>query len=561
MKKIFLLALSIIILTSCISSQENAHASPYDDIIKKYTEMLELRISDQTVSEPAYPSEVYSTVYSIAVNCEDPRAMGYATKDIDRDGNEELVLLNRSNELYAIFTHKDGVPILLFYADGMSCGLSPDGTLNALKYEPNHSSVHVRKLVNGSMTGTDYVINVIDDKTAICHKIEDGIRTEITYEEWYKVYDSMQATLRNFQYMTKTVGFRFIPAIETEITNDSPTPDFSSYEGILDAYKIIVESFSEYDPKSWYQGDFDGIFTIKDNQTYDIFHSLFSYGKSFIRWDPYYSSNYAKDGDNAYGYAKKDLNGDGIEELILLSDNYDIIAVFTESNGIARYVEGSGGVWIDENAYLRKTVFTGGDVYRDREHYLYEFDGTRLVQKVGVGYNVNFYLNKENWYETDGRTKTPISDAEGKALFEIYDILPLGVTEEEYTKSFSGIEFYPLFYSTAPNEKHLDTFSKMEIVNGNTLTVSEFTDKYVSFSITFVHSVGEYDPETGEIPEVYHVKLVCKATLNGNKYYFEAEGVTGYIEFAVNSVWVTVTESKNEHVACMSYLFDYPETR
>ena len=29
--------------------------------------------------------------------------------------------------------------------------------------------------------------------------------------------------------------------------------------------------------------------------------------------------------------------------------------------------------------------------------------------------------------------------------------------------------------------------------------------------------------------EVYHVNLVCKATLNGNKYYFEAEGVTGYI--------------------------------
>jgi len=93
--------------------------------------------------------------------------MGYATKDIDRDGNEELVLLNRSNELYAIFTHKDGVPLLLFYADGMRCGLSPDGTLNALRYEPNHSSVHVRKLVNGSMTGTDYVVNVIDDKTAI----------------------------------------------------------------------------------------------------------------------------------------------------------------------------------------------------------------------------------------------------------------------------------------------------------------------------------------------------------------------------------------------------------
>lgn len=61
--------------------------------------------------------------------------------------------------------------------------------------------------------------------------------------------------------------------------------------------------------------------------------------------------------------------------------------------------------------------------------------------------------------------------------------------------------------------------------------------------------------------EVYHVNLVCKATLNGNKHYFEAEGVTGYIEFAVNSVWVTVTESKNEHVACMSYLFDYSETR
>jgi hypothetical protein len=470
------------------------------------------------------------------------------------------VLLSRSNKLYAIFSLNDGLPVLVFNAVNMSCSLSPDGSLYARsKYDPTGSTVHVKKIVNGTAVGTEYGIDVIDEKTAICYKIENGIRTEITLDEWYRISDSVATATRKPLYTTKTVGFRFVPAIENGIANDSPIPDFSSYEGILSAYRRIVESFCEYTSDSWSEGKFDSLFTITDNQTYDIFHNIFSQAEAVRPKDTYFGTKYAEDGNNSYGYAKKDLNSDGIEELILLSDNYDIFAIFTQNNGKAQYVEGSGEVWIDENANLRKTVFTGGLVDRDREHYLYEFDGTGLKQKVSVGYSVSFSLTKENWYKTDGKTKTEISDAEGEALCKIYDILPTGVTEEEYTKSYSGIEFTPLFGSASPNEKHLDTFKNIKIVNGNTLTVSEITDKYVAFRATLVHCVGEYDPETGVMPEVYDIELSGKATRDGNKYRFEVDGVTGYIELAVNSVWLTVTESKNEHVICMSYLFDYPE--
>ena len=277
--------------------------------------------------------------------------------------------------------------------------------------------------------------------------------------------------------------------------------------------------------------------------------------------ETYFGYNYATDGDNSYGYAKKDLNGDGVEELILLNDNYEIFALFTEKGGKAQLVDGAYGSWIDENGRIRKELGTGGLVSRDGEGYVYVLDGVELKPEIAVGYKVNIYLQKEGWYKIEDGKKIDVSAEEGETLYAGYDILPFGYSNEEYTRTFSGIEFIPLFELTPAGQKHINTFSNASFINGDTLTVSEFSKNDATATIKFVYTEGEFDLETNPNPEVHITELNIQAIRNESRYEFEKDGVKGYIEFAVNSAWVVVTESQNEYVVCRAYLFNSPENQ
>ncbi len=535
---------------------------PYEDIIKEYTNLLLKKIDGKEIAKPNdSANETELALYEIVHDCSDASAMGYAQKDINDDGVDELVLLNKSNRLSALFTLKNDSPILLLNMDKMEASIASDGTVYANKYIKNKGDyTYIKKLVDGKLEGLEYGGYVVDEKTVEYYKIENGERTKISADEKNLLDSSVQSVFLNPLYNTKKTGFRFISAISDDSeSNNAPVADFFSYDGILSAYKIIVESFSEYSQASWTNGKFDELFNISDNESYDVFHKIYLGGISYRPTETYFGQEYDKNGDNSYGYAKKDLNGDGVEELMLITDNYEIFAVFTMKDGKAVLLDLGSSVWIDENGYMRKSVNTGGVVGRDGEFFVYKLDGTTLNVIVGVGFKVNVYLKKEAWYKTDGKTKTNISNEEGEALYATYKVCPHDYCEDEYTRNFSGIEFVPLFKTMLATQKHINTFSNITFVNGSTFTVSAISDNDVTMSIKFVHTVGQFDPKTNPEPEVYITNIDSKAVRNGNKYNFEIDGIKGYIEFAVNSAWVTITESTNEHVACRAYLFDYPE--
>ena len=182
-----------------------------------------------------------------------------------------------------------------------------------------------------------------------------------------------------------------------------------------------------------------------------------------------------------------------------------------------------------------------------------------MKTEIAVGYKVNIYLQKEGWYKIEGGIKVDISAEEGEALYAAYDILPSDYSNQEYTRTFSGIKFIPLFERTLAGQKHINTFSNAWFVNGDTLTVSEFSKSGATAVIKFVYTEGEFDPETNPDPKVHITELNVQAILNEGQYKFKKDGIKGYIEFAVHSAWVVVTESQNEHVFCRAYLFNYPE--
>lgn len=537
--------------------------SSYADVIDHYKSLLRAKINQETLAEPsASAGEIENALVEIARDCEAPSAMGYATKDLNGDGMDELVLLNKNNRLYALLTERNHSPVLLLNTTHMSSAITPDGTVYAYRSNGNQGEyVYVKQIVDGRLEGLEFGKNVDGQNTVQYYKIENGNRTEITSNEKRLLDESVRyIVLTGSSYHTKTTGFRFVSAVmDAPVQSTAPVADFSSYEGVLAAYKIIVESFSNYSKSEWVKGTFDNLFQIADNATYDIFHQLFYAGMIEMRTEESYGGDYVENGNQAYGYAKKDLNGDGVDELILLTDHYEILALFTMKDGKAKYVHGASGAWIDENGYMRKALSTGGVVSRDGEFFVYALDGIALKPIVGGGYRVNVYLEKEGWYRIDGNTKTEISKEEGEAMYAAYDILPHRYCMEEYTRTFSGIEFSSLFDGTLASQAHLNTFSNNWFINGDTLTVSTISDGGVTFSFQCIYVESEFDPETNPNPESHTTVLTGEALRDGARYRFEIDGVRGYLEFAVNSAWVVVTESQNEYVESRAYLFNSHE--
>jgi len=531
----------------------------YKNIIETYTDMLDAKNNGGALAAPvASANEIEKALHKIVSNCTDDSVMGYATKDINGDGDEELVLMNKSNKLYALFTIKDKTPVLLLTMDDMTGAISPDGTIYVNKYVPEKEEfTYIKRIVDGKLEGLEYGSTVNGEITTY-YMIENGTRTEITKSEKFQLDEMLKTTMISPWYITKTVGFRFVPVQNSTSQSTAPTPDFESYEGILSAYKTIVRSFSEYKQLDWINGKFDELFNITDNRTYDVFHQIFFGGIRTTTTKTLFGQDYAEEGNNAYGYAKKDLNGDGIEELILLNDRYEIIAVFTQNKGKAILLNNLYGVWIDENGILRKETYTGGQYSGNTEAFVYEIDGTELKTVIGVGFRLNVVLMQEEWYTIDGKVRTPISKEDGNKLYDDYDVLAPYYSDEEYTRTFSGIEFVPLFETTLATEKHIDTFSTIHRFEEK-ITVSAISDTDAAISIRFTHTDRKDSTDISAEPEVHITEIEAKAVRNGDKYYFEADGIKGYVNFAVRAVWVTVTESNNEHVACRSYLYDNPE--
>jgi hypothetical protein len=227
-------------------------------------------------------------------------------------------------------------------------------------------------------------------------------------------------------------------------------------------------------------------------------------------------------------------------------------------SGKAVLLEEAKYSWIDGHGRIYRGISTGGLVGRDGELFIYEIKDGKLDAVVTVGFNVNIYLQKEGWYEIDGNNRTEISAERGEAMYNEYYTHLTYRSENECTRSLSGIEFTPLFNATTPSQRHIGTFSNLGF-SGNILTVSSISDSDISFAFEHTHYIGKFDPATGIEPETHTVNIVGVANKVGNRYSFNIDGITGFLEFGVVSTWLTVIESQNEYLECGSYLFDYPQ--
>ena len=538
-------------------------ANAYASVIARYTALAEARGRGEAVAAADGADEIERALCTVVAGVEEDAVLGYATKDIDGDGKEELVLLDKESMVKALFTQKEGAPVLLLVAEDVA-SISADGTVYSASLVGEDGGIirHFEKLTNGVLSGLTYAY-IPGEETAELYKIENGVRTEITYNE-RDALERQYETIISFPYLeTKTAAFRFIPAIPSDAAADAPVADFSSYDTILSAYARIVGCYSDYTVWRWSCGEYDDLFVFPDNESYEIFHAIFTAGSIARPTEERFGSEYALGGDNAYGYAKHDLNGDGTEELILLTDMYRILAVFTEKNGRAVLLPALsakvGGrfneVWINEVGELRSTVETGGATLRDAEKYLYRIKDGGAECVFGVGYAVNGYLEKVNWYRIENGKHVPISDEEGKALYARFDALPYGREAKEHMRTVSGITFIPLFERTLGSARFVGEYTNRSMIYGDVLTVTAATADRIEAAFECVWVGDIINPEEPLNRENVRTTLSFSAVREegGHRYLFDTEGVSGYIELGARGAWVVVTQSENEYVLARAY--------
>ena len=247
------------------------------------------------------------------------------------------------------------------------------------------------------------------------------------------------------------------------------------------------------------------------------------------------------------GYAKKDINNDGTEELIFAESTLDIVAIFTVKNGEAVTLitqeDPNSLIWLDANGLIRmEQLVMEGQYLVGRKYLVYEISEGALKPQVAIGCDA---MKQGEWHKLENQ-QVSVSKEDWNELYAKYNICPFGWDEREYTKNHADLTILPLLEVAVPK---IQTYKLASIIKDDRVKITSASVESVSFTMAY-HKYTES-------ALVYQTELFVTATLADGKYLFDNQTVNGSIEFGYNSVWVNINESTNEHIDCRSYLFDY----
>ena len=248
------------------------------------------------------------------------------------------------------------------------------------------------------------------------------------------------------------------------------------------------------------------------------------------------------------GYAKKDINGDGINELIFTESTLDIVAIFTVKNSevvpLITREHLDFLIWLDKNGSIRvQELIVDGQYMTGRKYLVYEISEGNLKEHIAIGCDA---MKQGDWHKIEDNQKISISKEEWNALYSQYDICPFGWDEREYTKNHADLTVISLLETAAPEVK---SYKLTSIIKNDQVMISSVSAESVSFTMIY-NKLLESD-------EIYETEITVSALYTNGKYLFDNGIIKGSIEFGHDSVWVNIDKSTNEYIDCRSYLFDY----
>lgn len=253
----------------------------------------------------------------------------------------------------------------------------------------------------------------------------------------------------------------FHPSIDPEREAPSPSDEppihvETDYGDVIALYRKVIDACSIYDKEnsdSFYAEKYG----ITDPQEQKLFATF--------RYEAYmhHAGNGKKDCFSpiyklTWGYAKKDLNGDGADELILLNEEYTVIAIFSYADGKPTVIGGLNesfpkqrpsleNSWIDGEGYVYQSAGAG---FEHKTKYNVAQGGASLEtvadywQVKRMEYEPEAHVVTE-YYMLVGDEEVEITESEYKALDDQHGTYLGQYAGKDVTAEYAGLTVIPLF--------------------------------------------------------------------------------------------------------------------
>lgn len=572
MKRILCILLTAILLLpalcACGGMTPEQQKEAYTPIIEQYTALLTAKQNGETLTPPDTTgmsegeAAISEAVYT-AVNINNfPEDMAYTYWDMDGNGTLELLLMTSPPTLKAIFTLDGETPVLLGHADeNVTWYYGTKGELirihEAREEEQGDNTFTYARVTGTALTedtsfGVTYEIK--DGKRPITgyYEMVDGEKQTIDrerYDSLSEVYNALWDDANLYENKLNTPCM-FFPLAEGDET--PPPADFSSYEAVKSTFKEMLTYLPQVNAK-WPTGKLDACFTYDSDEEFRVYNYLMLMARLYIP-DNGAFSEVLEGGEKAYGYCEADINGDGIDELLLMTDDYSVFSIFTTVKGKVVYVE-------DYTDFLLDWEFKGMDAEGHfygwratteglgREWSVFEMgkDG-RLTQTLGL--KEVFYSENDGYFKTEGGEYVSITKEEYEDLkgdrYDKFDFATVG-TDGEVIRNTMDLTFTPLFALPTPDQMDLSSaWENHRYDPARPLYLGALREDSIQFKWIEVDHKGDRTDTF----------ISATATLTDGKYVFDADGVKGYLEFGVCKIWLVVESSEKDNVPPRAYLMD-----
>ena len=305
-------------------------------------------------------------------------------------------------------------------------------------------------------------------------------------------------------------------------SSNATTPPITatSYEDVISIYRMAVKHLGTYCnlyPQEFANDMYAEEIINANDKAKEVYQNIFM--AAFELFMDEFGVKYQGNGINAYGYTLFDINGNGTDELILMSDECDIVSIFAMIDDKATPVF--------HNLKGKRYFITADGSIKNR------YQGDRSTDYV-------YFEHTYTWKSDDtlfdaGENKAPINEHIGrKELLEI--------TKQNISSMFVRL-MGPL------------TLQKSEIMTWE-WSNNTYRDRYgVRTDIwgKFTHSNVRLSVSISGVDEIRDIS----AKREGDFVYFEDEKASGRIEFNAQSVWVIIDNSKDGNFSTGAWLLEY----
>ena len=249
----------------------------------------------------------------------------------------------------------------------------------------------------------------------------------------------------NYNENTETQCRVLLRFVETE------RDPFADYSSLLEFTQDLCATATHYDDTVNYAE----VFGITDAQETEWLGRLLSSLLSLFHGYEH------REFVSSIGYDVRDLNGDGVEELVLLRADYEVIAIFTKVNGkpflLDNYWE-RRNCTVDHKGLLYINGSNGADA-SSRQVYRIAEDGAslELIAEFGTdGYEWVDNASVQKYYELVSGERVAIEELDYQLLCQQYPYAGTLATQELSGLTFTQIGFVTATERETANQAYID---------------------------------------------------------------------------------------------------------